>query len=70
MKLEGALCNEVGLVVLGVLDHFVEGFHDELAQAMGDNYFMAKVGNVLMHEETCRLGNERSSCVPFHFQFN
>ena len=43
VKLEGALSNEVGLIVLGVLDYFVEGFHAELAQAMGDNYFMAKV---------------------------
>ena len=43
VKLEGALSNEVGLIVLGVLDTFVEGMHDELAQAMGDNYFMAKV---------------------------
>jgi hypothetical protein len=42
VKMEGALCNEVGLIVLGVLDSFVEGFHSELSQAMGDNYFMAK----------------------------
>ena len=43
VKLEGALSYEVGLIILGVLDTFMEGMTSELSQAMGDNYFMAKV---------------------------
>ena len=64
MKMEGALSNEVGLIVLGVLDTFVEGMHEELAQGMGDNYIMAKVHTHMLDKMYVHKIMNMCLCVP------